>query len=92
MAKGGIPTILKDGSKIEHNEIVRFNSGRNSLMMVEKTERALMAKEKRLYGKNIYGDYHVAWAHNCMPATDQDKRLWAIREGDRVNYTDGRQE
>lgn len=93
--KGGIPTILKDGSKMsdmttEGWALVKFNSGTRSLMRVEKVERDIFSNQKRLYGKNIYGDYHVAWAHNCLPATEQDRKLWSSREGDRVHYTDGR--
>jgi len=77
-------TYLKDGQKLGSEKLVRFNTGRNSIMRVDKIE--VEGKDKRFYGINLYGDYHVAWGYNCLHASAVDKELWASYIGDRNDY------
>lgn len=76
-------TILKNGARVEEvtGKIVRFNSGRSALMRVEKAETDAFGK--RLYGTNIIGDHHAAYAHNCELATRLDMLVWESTQGDR---------
>lgn len=82
----GIATILKNdyyAGEI-NGKIVRFNRGRSALMRVEKTETDAFGK--RLYGTNIIGDHHAAYAHNCELASDFDMLVWESTQADRNFY------
>lgn len=69
------PSIkLKDGSRLKKIErtILRFRRGDAALM------RVLYAEEDvhgfRLYGMNIVGDEHSAYAHDCVPVTNAERK------------------
>jgi hypothetical protein len=79
---------LKDGSHLAYNykaskitqcsdryaSILRYGKGSNALMRLIRTE--LQCGEWRLYGMNIIGEEHGAWASNCSQASEQDIKTW----------------
>lgn len=88
----GKPTILKDGTRLAHGNsidghkvgIVRFNKGSTALMRIDSVEEDQFGK--RFYGINIIGDHHAAYAHDCLPATEDEIKTWMSYVRDRKTW------
>ena len=64
-------SIKKEKQQFKDGDIVRYGKGRNALMRVDRGCTA--CGHLRYEGKDIYGDYCVKNAENCINATLLDK-------------------
>lgn len=71
---GSIPKKDKYGNLIERGTLLRFRKGNTAIMRVDRAEQDNFGW--RLYGMNIMGDHHAAYAHDCLPVTEEDKKTW----------------
>lgn len=84
--------LLKDGSvlgysscnqaNIRRGTYLRYRAGLGAIMRVDTVEED--AHGFRLSGINILGDSHGAYAHDCIPATPDDRKAWDSYCGDRM--------
>lgn len=73
---------LGDGYRARVFEVVRYRKGKTALMKIEHVETDQFGK--RIYGFNIIGEAHAAYAENCIQATMQDLAAWQSYEAART--------